>query len=108
MLVINCAMCVFQVKALEEQINTSELKKQLMTLQRQTELLEEERKELQHKYTKAETEAKDLRFTGTLPGIRIHDLDVASVMLYRLSYRKVNLCITGISTGSFDNCLCMC
>jgi len=34
-------------------------------LLRQTELLEEERKEWQHKHTKAETEAKDLRFTGT-------------------------------------------
>lgn len=51
-----------QVKALEEQIQTNELKKQLTTLERQTELLEEERKEWQHKYTKAETEAKDLRF----------------------------------------------
>ncbi|XP_016400668.1 LOW QUALITY PROTEIN: shootin-1-like [Sinocyclocheilus rhinocerous] len=52
-----------QVKALEEQIHGSELKKQLTALQRQTELLDEERKEWQHKHTKAETEAKDLRFT---------------------------------------------
>ncbi|XP_051502006.1 shootin-1-like isoform X2 [Myxocyprinus asiaticus] len=52
-----------QVKALEEQINASELKQQLTVLHKQTELLEEERKEWQHKYTKAETEAKDLRFT---------------------------------------------
>ncbi|ROJ78931.1 Shootin-1, partial [Anabarilius grahami] len=52
-----------QVKALEEQIHSSELKKQLTALQRQTELLEEENKEWQHKHTKAETEAKDLRFT---------------------------------------------
>ncbi|XP_016090685.1 shootin-1 [Sinocyclocheilus grahami] len=52
-----------QVKDLEEQIHSSELKKQLTALQRQTELLEEERKEWQHKHTNAETEAKDLRFT---------------------------------------------
>uniref|UniRef100_A0A671MYB5 Shootin-1 n=1 Tax=Sinocyclocheilus anshuiensis TaxID=1608454 RepID=A0A671MYB5_9TELE len=52
-----------QVKALEEQIHGSELKKQLTALQRQTELLDEERKEWQHKHTKAETEAKDLRCT---------------------------------------------
>ncbi|KAK7142491.1 hypothetical protein R3I94_011990 [Phoxinus phoxinus] len=52
-----------QVKALEEQTHGSELKKQLTALRRQTELLEEERKEWQHKHTKAETEAKDLRFT---------------------------------------------
>ncbi|KAL0169320.1 hypothetical protein M9458_033916, partial [Cirrhinus mrigala] len=51
------------VKALEDQIHSSELKKQLTALQRQTELLEEERKEWQHKHAKAETEAKDLRFT---------------------------------------------
>lgn len=73
------------MKALEEQIHNSELKKQLMTLQRQTELLEEERKEWQHKYTKAETEAKDLRFTGTFSRTRMNELEVARIMLYRLS-----------------------
>ncbi|XP_048056440.1 protein P54-like isoform X2 [Megalobrama amblycephala] len=45
------------VKAPEEQIHSSELKK--------TEFLEEKNKEWQHKHTKAETEAKDLRFTGS-------------------------------------------
>ncbi|XP_052002028.1 shootin-1-like [Xyrauchen texanus] len=52
-----------EVKALEVQVNGIELMKQLTTLQKQTELLEEERKEWQHKYTKAETENKDLRFS---------------------------------------------
>lgn len=59
------------MKALEEQIHGSELKKQLTALQRQTEFLDEERKEWQHKHTKAETEAKDLRFTGTTLGVRL-------------------------------------
>uniref|UniRef100_A0A9J8A4A2 Shootin-1 n=1 Tax=Cyprinus carpio carpio TaxID=630221 RepID=A0A9J8A4A2_CYPCA len=69
-----------KVKALEEQIHSSELKKQLTALQRQIELLEEERKEWQHKHTKAETEAKDLRFTGTKYGFSFVSVSFSSLL----------------------------
>ncbi|KAF7704745.1 hypothetical protein HF521_021817 [Silurus meridionalis] len=52
-----------QLKRLEEELHGSELQKQLAALERKTAVLEEERKECMEKCSKAETEAKDLRFT---------------------------------------------
>ncbi|KAJ8248511.1 hypothetical protein GJAV_G00242810 [Gymnothorax javanicus] len=52
-----------QVKELQEQLQSCELRKTVQTLQRQAELLEEERREYEERCSKAEIQAKDLRFT---------------------------------------------
>lgn len=57
-------MCL-QLKRLEDELHGSELQKQLAALERKTVVLEEERRECMEKCSRTETEAKDLRFTGT-------------------------------------------
>ncbi|GAA6080075.1 shootin-1 isoform X1, partial [Tachysurus ichikawai] len=52
-----------QLKCLEDELHGSELRKQLAALERKTAVLEEERKDFMEKSSRAETEAKDLRFT---------------------------------------------
>lgn len=59
-----CARMYLQLKRLEDELHGSELRKQLAALERKTVVLEEERKECMEKCSRAETEAKDLRFTG--------------------------------------------
>ena len=50
---------------MEDELHGSDWRKQLSVLEKKAELLEEERREMLEKCSRAETEAKDLRFTGT-------------------------------------------
>uniref|UniRef100_A0A3Q0T565 Shootin-1 n=1 Tax=Amphilophus citrinellus TaxID=61819 RepID=A0A3Q0T565_AMPCI len=52
------------IKKMEDMVASCETQRELMALRHTLELLEEEKKEYRNKCSKAELEAKDLRFTG--------------------------------------------
>uniref|UniRef100_A0A8C7PAE7 Shootin-1 n=1 Tax=Oncorhynchus mykiss TaxID=8022 RepID=A0A8C7PAE7_ONCMY len=52
-----------QMKGIEEQLRGSELHKEVLALQRKLELLAEEKREHEERYSTAKVEAKDLKFT---------------------------------------------
>ncbi|KAJ8418292.1 hypothetical protein AAFF_G00140010 [Aldrovandia affinis] len=53
-----------QMKEIQEQLQGSELKKEVQALQRHVDLLEEDKKEWEDRCAKAEVQAKDLHFTA--------------------------------------------
>ncbi|CDQ69318.1 unnamed protein product [Oncorhynchus mykiss] len=53
-----------QMKGIEEQLRGSELHKEVLALQRKLELLAEEKREHEERYSTAKVEAKDLKFTA--------------------------------------------
>lgn len=59
---------LLQMKLIEDQLRGSVLQKEMVTLQRKLELLEDEKQDHEDRCSKAEVEAKDLRFMGKYTG----------------------------------------
>lgn len=53
-----------QIRQMEDRLRSCEAQRELTALRRKLELVEEEKSEYGDKYSKAEVEVKDLRFTG--------------------------------------------
>lgn len=52
------------MKQMEDRLRSSDDQRELAALRRKLDLVEEERRDYSDKYSKAEVEVKDLRFTG--------------------------------------------